>query len=193
MIVKKILTTSICGLSDRLGARPLRLLGPVESRPDRPAGLVAVDAPLIGDGANDVQSVVPGRIDHSLIPGTAVVLDFDPNVTVLADRGPDSEGAAGQAGATVLGGVGRKFGGAQDRVVCPRTVVEDCAKASSDSANVLSAAWIGDLGGALPECSRCWGVHGSSLRWSAVCNLERTLSPNTVQLIRVTSCTGLAH
>jgi hypothetical protein len=181
MIVKKILTTSICGLSDRPGERPLWLLGPVESRPDRPAGLVAVDSPLIGDGTNDVQSMVPGRIDHSLVPGTAVVLDFDPNVMVLADCGPDSEGAAGQARAAVLGGVGREFGGAQDRVVCPRTVVEDCAKASSDSANVLSAAWIGDLGGALPECSRYWGVHGSSLRWSAVCNLERTLSPNTVQ------------
>jgi hypothetical protein len=97
MIVKKILTTSICGLSDRPGERPLWLLGPVESRPDRPAGLVAVDAPLIGDGANDVQSMVPGRIDHPLVPGAAVVLDCYPNVMVLADCGPDSEGATGQA------------------------------------------------------------------------------------------------
>src|SRR5689334_2294035 len=94
----------------------------VESRPDGPAGLVAVDAPLIGDGANDVQSVVPSRINHSLIPWTAVVLDFYTGVVVRADDGADGEGAAGEAGAAVLGGVGGEFGGAQDHVVCPRAV-----------------------------------------------------------------------
>src|SRR6185369_555622 len=36
----------------------LRLLRAVESRPDGSAGVVAVDAPLIGDGANNVKAVV---------------------------------------------------------------------------------------------------------------------------------------
>jgi len=58
----------------------LRLLRAVESRPDGSAGVVAVDAPLIDDGANNVKAVVPDRIDHSLVPGTAVVFDFDPRV-----------------------------------------------------------------------------------------------------------------
>src|SRR5689334_21198862 len=83
-----------------------RLLGAAESCPDGTAGVVAVDAPFVGDSPDDVQSVVPGRIDHSLVPGAAVVLDFDPHAEVWADYGPDREGAAGEAGAAVLGGVG---------------------------------------------------------------------------------------
>ena len=110
--------------------------------------MVAVDAPLIGDGTNDVQSIVPGRIDHSLVPGTAVVLDFDPRVMVRADDGADGEGAAREAGAAVLGGVGGEFGGAQDHVIRPRAVIEDYAQVSADSTDVLGAAGIGDLGGA---------------------------------------------
>jgi hypothetical protein len=58
-----------------------------------------------------------------------------------------SPAAAGEAGAAVLGGVGGEFGGAQDHVVCPRAVVEDCAQVSPDSADVLGTAGIGDLGG----------------------------------------------
>jgi len=38
--------------------------GPVESRPDGAAGVVAVDAPLVGDGADDVQAMVPSGVDH---------------------------------------------------------------------------------------------------------------------------------
>src|SRR5579859_3157712 len=94
-------------------------LGPVESRPDSAGGVVAVNPPLVGDGTDDVQSVMPGRIDHSLVPGTAVVLDFDPRVMVRADDGADGKGATGEAGAAVLGGVGGEFGGAQDHVIRP--------------------------------------------------------------------------
>ena len=122
MIVKKILTASVW----RYGGRRIvpaqawqRLLGAVESRPDSAGGVVAVDPPFVGDSTDDVQSVVPGRIDHSLVPGTAVVLDFDPHVIVRADDGADGEGAAGEAGAAVLGGVGGELGGAQDHVIHP--------------------------------------------------------------------------
>jgi hypothetical protein len=31
--------------------------------------VVSVDAPLVGEGADDVHSVVPGRVDHCLVPG----------------------------------------------------------------------------------------------------------------------------
>jgi hypothetical protein len=97
-----------------------RLLGAVESCPDGTAGVAAVDAPLVGDGANNVKAVMPGRIDHSLVLGTAVVLNLYPHAEVWADYGPDCEGAAGEAGAAVLGGVGGEFGGAQDDVVGSR-------------------------------------------------------------------------
>jgi hypothetical protein len=70
-----------------------RLLGAVESRPDGTAGVIPVDAPLIGDGANNVKAVMPGRIDHSLVPGTAVVSNLYPHAEVWADYGPDGEGA----------------------------------------------------------------------------------------------------
>lgn len=46
----------------------LWLLGAVESRPDGAGGVVGVDSPLVGDNADDVQSVVPDGIDHSLVP-----------------------------------------------------------------------------------------------------------------------------
>ena len=110
--------------------------------------VVSVDSPFVGDRADDIQAVVPGRIDHPLVPGAAVVLDFDPNVMVRADCGPDGEGTAGEARAAVLGGVGSEFGGAQDHVVCPRAVVEDCAQVGADVADVLGAAWVSGLGGA---------------------------------------------
>src|SRR5258708_4890085 len=128
-----------------LGVRS-RLLGPVESRPDGAGGVVAVAAPRVGDGADDVQAVVPGWAGHGLGPGAVVVLDFDPGVVVWADGGADGEGAAGQAGTAVLGGVWRHFGGAQDHLVCPGAVVEGCAQVGADSADVLGAAGIGDLG-----------------------------------------------
>jgi hypothetical protein len=154
----------------------------VESRPDGSAGLVAVDPPLVGNSANDVQAVVPGRVDHSLVPGAAVVLDFDPGVVVCVDSGSDREGPAGKARAAVLGSVRSEFRGAQDHVIRPRAVIEDYAQVSADGMDVLSAAWIGGLG-TLRECSGCWGVHGSSLRRLVhdLCSLERTLSLSTVQ------------
>ena len=182
MIVKKILTASTLRPSDRPAQAWLWLLAPVESRPDGSAGLVAVDAPFVGDGTNDVQAVVPGRVDHPLVPGAAIVLDFDPCVLVWVDGGPDGEGPTGKARAAVLGSVGSEFGGAQDHVIRPRAAIKDYAQVSADSTDVLSAAWIGGLG-ALRECSGCWGVHGSSLRRLVhdLCSLERTLSLSTVQ------------
>ena len=125
-----------------------RLLGPIEPCPDGSGGVVSVDAPLICDGANDVQSVVPGRIDHSLIPRAAVVFDFDSGVKTRAYCDSDSEGTPGQAGATVHYSVGRELGSAKYHVVCSWAVSEHCAQVGSDSTDVLSAAGIGDVSGA---------------------------------------------
>jgi hypothetical protein len=110
--------------------------------------VVSVNAPLVGDGANDVQSVVPGRIDHSLVPRTALVFDFDSGLKARADCDPDSEGPSRQAGATMQGSVGRKLGSAEDHIVCSRAVSEYCAQVGSDGTNVLSVAGIGDVSGA---------------------------------------------
>ena len=96
--------------------------------------------PHVGNSANDVQAVVPNRVDHSLIPGAAVVLDFDPGVVVCVDSGSDREGPAGKARAAVLGSVGSEFRGAQDHVIRPRAVIEDYAQVSADGTDVLSAA-----------------------------------------------------
>ena len=137
----------------------LRPIRPVEPGPDRTAGVVTVDAPFVGDGADDIQAVVPGGIDHSLVPRAAVVLDFDLNVMVWADGGPDGEGAAGQARMAVQGGVGRELGGAQDRVICPRIVAEHHAQVRAYSADVLGDSWVA---GSERRCVGCWGVHGSS-------------------------------
>jgi hypothetical protein len=104
--------------------------------------------PLVGDGANDVQSMVPCRIDHSLVPWAAVVFDFDSGVKARADCGPDSEGTPRQAGATVQGSVGRELGSTEDNVVCSRAVSQYCAQVGSDSMDVLGAAGIGDVSGA---------------------------------------------
>lgn len=104
------------------------LLSPVEPRPDGSHGVVSVDAPLFGEGANDVQPMMPGRINHPLIPGTAVVLDFYTGVKIGADRSPDSEGAAGQARAAVQGSVGCELGSAEDHVICSRAASEYCAQ-----------------------------------------------------------------
>ena len=82
------------------------------------------------------------------LPGAALVLDFDLSVMIRAYDGPDSEGPTGEAGAAVLAGVGREFGGAQGRIVCSRAAVEDCAQVGADSTDVLGATGIGDLGGA---------------------------------------------
>jgi len=109
--------------------------------------VVSVDAPLVGDGANDIQSMVPGRIDHSLVPRAAVVFDFDSGVMARANCGPDSEGTPGQAGTTVQGSVGREFRSAEDHVICSRAVSQYCAQVGSDSTDVLSAAGVGDVSG----------------------------------------------
>jgi hypothetical protein len=69
--------------------------------------VIAVDSPLVGDSTDEVQAVVPGRVDHSLVPRAAVVLDFDPDEVVGTDRGSDGEGTVREAGSAVLGGIGR--------------------------------------------------------------------------------------
>ena len=74
-----------------------RLFGPIESGPDGAAGVVAVDAPFVGEGAHDVQSVMPGRIDHGLVPRAAVILDFDSGMEVWDDDNSDGEGAPWKA------------------------------------------------------------------------------------------------
>jgi hypothetical protein len=138
-------------LSDRRAPRESpypRLLRPVKPCPESSGGVVSVDPPFVGDGTNDVQAMVAGWIDHSLVPRAAVVFDFDPGVKAGADCGPDGEGAAGQARSTVQGSVGRELGSAEDHVVCSRAVSEYCAQVGSDSTDVLGAAGIGDVSGA---------------------------------------------
>jgi len=88
--------------------------------------------------------MVAGRIDHSLIPRTAVVLDFDPDVKLGADRDPDGELSARQSRVAVLGSVGGEFGRAEDHIVCPRAVLKDLAQVGAYSADMLGAAGIGD-------------------------------------------------
>src|SRR5258708_2297685 len=63
----------------------LRLLGPVESGPDGAGGVVGVAAPRVGDGADDVQAVVPGWAGHGLVPGAVGVLDLGPGGVGWAD------------------------------------------------------------------------------------------------------------
>jgi hypothetical protein len=179
-IIEVTVALTIAGIalfgSPALSERAFRLLRWIRNQPEPQApasghlgndgvhelsNLADVDTPLIGDGTNDVQAVVPGRIDHALVPGTAVVLDLNLGVKVRTDDGPDGEGAAWQARAAVHGGVGSEFGGAQDHVVCPGAVTEDRSQVGTDSADVLGAAWIGDLAGACCECPGCWRMHKS--------------------------------
>jgi hypothetical protein len=163
--------------------RWLRLIRPVEPGPDRAATVIAVDSPLLGDSTDEVQAVVPGRVNHSLVPRAAVVLDFDPDEVVGADRSPDGEGTVREAGTAVLGGIGREFGDTENHVIDLRAVSEECTQVGADCVDVFSATRIGDLGDALRECSGCWGVHGSSLRRlvQGLCSLERTLSHGAIQ------------
>src|SRR5438046_801671 len=103
--------------------------------------------------------MVRGRIDHSLVPRAAVVFYFDSGMNARADCGPDSEGATGQAGATVQDSVGRELGSAEDHVICSRAVSQYCAQVGSDSIDVLGAAGIGDISGVSPDCLGCWRMH----------------------------------
>src|SRR5260370_2184706 len=59
---------------------PLWPVGPVEPRPDGAGGVVVVDAPFGGKGADDIEPVMPRRVASPRRPGTAVVLDFDLSV-----------------------------------------------------------------------------------------------------------------
>ena len=163
--------------------RWLQLIRPVEPGPDRAACVIAVDSPLVGDSTDEVQAMVPGRVDHSLVPRAAVVLDFDPDEVVGADRGPDGEGTVWEAGTAVLGGIGREFGDAENHIIDLRAISEECPQVGADCTDMFGGARIGDVGDALRECSGCWGVHGSSLRRlvQGLCSLERTLSYNAVQ------------
>src|SRR5258708_37040971 len=94
------------GVSIDALARPrvrLRLLGPVESGPDGAGGVVAVAAPRVGDGADDVQAVVPGWAGHGLGPWAVAVLAFDPGAVAWPGGGADGEGAAGRAAWHLVG------------------------------------------------------------------------------------------
>jgi len=86
--------------------------------------VVAIGAPLVSQGANDVEAVVTGGIGAGRGPGAAVVVDFDADEVASADEDADCEGAAGQAGVAVERSIGGKFGGAEDHVVCDRAVVQ---------------------------------------------------------------------
>src|SRR5215470_10106349 len=123
MNVKKLLTSNETNEINRANqagrARPgLRLIWPVEACPSGSGCAVAFDAPFGGQCADDVESMVSGGVGGGWCPWAAVVFDFDAGVVVWADLGPDGEGAAGQAGVAVEGGVGGQFGGAEDHLIC---------------------------------------------------------------------------
>jgi hypothetical protein len=61
-------------------ARTLRIIGPVELCPDRARGVIAVDAPLGSEGADDLKSMRPGGITGERVPGATVVLDGNPRL-----------------------------------------------------------------------------------------------------------------
>lgn len=71
----------------------LWLLKPVEPYPDGAAGLVTVDAPLAGEGTNDIQTVMLGWITCRRSLRTAIVLDFDADALPWADHHPNCERA----------------------------------------------------------------------------------------------------
>jgi hypothetical protein len=170
MIVKKILTESTSWLLDRL-------FGPVKSGPDGAGDVVAIDAPFVGDGTHDVQAVVSGGIDHGLVPGPAVVLNFDSGMKIWKCDNSDGEGASGETRAAVLSGVGCEFRGAENDVVGSRAIIQDCTQVGPYGTDVLGGAGISGLDRVLPESSGCWGLHGSSLRLVRdLCMHERTLS-----------------
>ena len=77
------------------------------------------------EGAEDVQAVVAGWVVRSRDPGTAVVFYLDADVVAAGvNRGSDGEGAAGEAGVAVQGGVGGQLGSADDHVVCSWAVMQ---------------------------------------------------------------------
>jgi hypothetical protein len=106
--------------------------------------VVSVDAPLVGECANDIQAMLAGWVNHSLVPGSTAVFDFDPGEQVGGDRDPDGEGSAGQARVAVLGSVGGEFGGAKDHIVCPRAALKNLPQVSTYSADMLGTAGIDD-------------------------------------------------
>ena len=44
-----------------------------------------VDTPLVGDGTDEIQAVMPGGVDHALVPGAAIIFDFDPGIVAWAE------------------------------------------------------------------------------------------------------------
>src|SRR6202035_1385092 len=82
-------------------AMALLVVGYVETSPDDAGDGVAVDGPVAGEGADDVEPVASAGIGRGLEPGAAVVFDLDPDVVAGMDLGADGEVAAGQAGAAV--------------------------------------------------------------------------------------------
>src|SRR5690348_17178543 len=93
------------------------MLWPVEPCPGGSGCAVAFGAPVSGQGADDVESMVSSRVRDGWCPWAAAVFDFDPGVVAWADLGPDGEGAAGQARVAVEGGVGGQLRSAEDDLV----------------------------------------------------------------------------
>src|SRR5262249_10843157 len=151
-----------------------------ESCPDGADVVTAVDAPIRSEGTDNIEPMMPCRVTYRWVGGATVVFDFDQGVVTWADLGPDGEGAAGQTGAAVNGGVGRECGGGGDHIVCHGALVEHGAQVSADEADVLGGAGVGDAGGQC-KCSGCWHVHRSSLIAPGHgLPPERTLNPRAV-------------
>src|SRR5258708_29028589 len=122
------------------------MAGRVESWPDDGAGVVSVDAPVAGEGTDDVESVEARGVACRWSRGAATVLDLDPGVVAWADSRPDGEDATGHAGAAVNGGIRGEFGGTEDHVVCHGAVGEEPAQVGPGPPDLPGGAGIGDAG-----------------------------------------------
>ena len=60
-------------------------------------GVVAVDSPVGGENADDVEPMVPLGVTGNWGSGAAVVLDLDPDVVARTDNDSDGERPALQA------------------------------------------------------------------------------------------------
>lgn len=86
--------------------------------------MVAVDSPVGGENADDVEPMVPLGVTGNWGPRAAVVLDLDPNVVARTDNDSGGERSTLQAGVAMAGSVGGEFGCAEDHVVCNGAVGE---------------------------------------------------------------------
>lgn len=100
------------------------MTGPVEGCPGSTCPLIAFDAPVASEGADDVVPVMSSTVGNGWSPRTAVVLNFDADENACADGGADGERTAGQAGVAMEGGVGGQFRSAQNHFIGYRAVVQ---------------------------------------------------------------------